>query len=61
MHPIGARAGRKSLQVMEGLVDLIGRTLGIEPAEVRRRNMVEASEMPYRQRYPLSRRRASGV
>jgi len=42
-------AGRPEVvQVMEGLVDLIGRTLGIEPAEVRRRNMVEASEMPYR-------------
>jgi carbon-monoxide dehydrogenase large subunit len=41
-------AGRPEVvQVMERLVDLIGRTLGIEPAEVRRRNMVEASEMPY--------------
>ena len=42
-------AGRPEVvHVMERMVDLIGRTLGIEPAEVRRRNMVEASEMPYR-------------
>jgi aerobic carbon-monoxide dehydrogenase large subunit len=41
-------AGRpEAVQVMERLVDLIGRKLGIEPAEVRRRNMVQASEMPY--------------
>jgi aerobic carbon-monoxide dehydrogenase large subunit len=41
-------AGRpEAVQVMELLIDLIGREVGIEPAEVRRRNMVQASEMPY--------------
>jgi carbon-monoxide dehydrogenase large subunit len=32
---------------MERLMDLIARELGLEPAEVRRRNMVPADEMPY--------------
>src|SRR6202035_1910435 len=32
---------------MERTTDLIARTLGLEPAEVRRRNMIAASEMPY--------------
>ena len=42
-------AGRPEVvQAMERLIDLIGQKLGIEPAEVRRRNMVKASEMPYR-------------
>src|SRR3977135_1365940 len=33
---------------MERTVDLVARTLGLEPAEVRRRNMIRAEEMPYR-------------
>jgi aerobic carbon-monoxide dehydrogenase large subunit len=41
-------AGRpEAVHVMERLIDLIGRELGIEPAEVRRRNMVQANEMPF--------------
>ena len=33
---------------MERTIDLVARTLGLEPAEVRRRNMIRADEMPYR-------------
>jgi carbon-monoxide dehydrogenase large subunit len=41
-------AGRpEATQVMERLVDLVARELGLEPAEVRRRNMVAAHEMPF--------------
>jgi carbon-monoxide dehydrogenase large subunit len=41
-------AGRpEAVQVTERLMDLIGRELGIEPAEVRRRNMIPPQEMPY--------------
>jgi carbon-monoxide dehydrogenase large subunit len=41
-------AGRpEATQVMERLIDLVARRLGLEPAEVRRRNMVAAHEMPY--------------
>ena len=41
-------AGRpEAVQVMERLMDLIGAELGMEPAEVRRRNMIRADEMPY--------------
>ncbi|MBK8064997.1 MAG: xanthine dehydrogenase family protein [Betaproteobacteria bacterium] len=41
-------AGRpEAVQVMERLVDLIARELDLEPAEVRRRNMIGADEMPY--------------
>ena len=41
-------AGRpEGALVMERLVDLIARELKIEPAEVRRRNMIPASAMPY--------------
>jgi aerobic carbon-monoxide dehydrogenase large subunit len=42
-------AGRpEAVFVMERLVDLVARELGIEPAEVRRRNMIRPEEMPYR-------------
>jgi carbon-monoxide dehydrogenase large subunit len=42
-------AGRpEAAFAMERTIDLIARTLGLEPAEVRRRNMVGAAEMPYR-------------
>jgi carbon-monoxide dehydrogenase large subunit len=41
-------AGRpEAAFVMERVVDLIARELGLEPAEVRRRNMIAAAEMPY--------------
>ncbi len=42
-------AGRpEAAFAMERTIDLIARTLGLEPAEVRRRNMIRADEMPYR-------------
>src|SRR5438105_579917 len=41
-------AGRpEAAQVTERLMDLIATKLALEPAEVRRRNMVAADEMPY--------------
>jgi aerobic carbon-monoxide dehydrogenase large subunit len=41
-------AGRpEAAFAMERTIDLIARTLGLEPAEVRRRNMIPAAEMPY--------------
>jgi carbon-monoxide dehydrogenase large subunit len=42
-------AGRpEAAFAMERTVDLVARTLELEPAEVRRRNMIRAEEMPYR-------------
>jgi carbon-monoxide dehydrogenase large subunit len=42
-------AGRpEAAFAMERTIDLIARTLGIEPAEVRRRNIIPAGEMPYK-------------
>src|SRR5437763_4206402 len=41
-------AGRpEACFAMERTIDLVARTLGLEPAEVRRRNMIRADEMPY--------------
>jgi carbon-monoxide dehydrogenase large subunit len=41
-------AGRpEAAQVIERLMDLVAHELGLEPAEVRRRNLVTAAEMPY--------------
>ncbi len=41
-------AGRpEAVQVMERLIDLIAHELGLEPAEVRRRNMITRAEMPF--------------
>ena len=41
-------AGRpEAAFAMERTIDLIAKTLGLEPAEVRRRNMIAAAEMPY--------------
>ena len=34
--------------VMEGLMDMAARRLGIDPVELRRRNLVRAEELPYR-------------
>ena len=42
-------AGRpEAAFAMERTIDLVARTLHLEPAEVRRRNMIRAEEMPYR-------------
>jgi aerobic carbon-monoxide dehydrogenase large subunit len=42
-------AGRpEAAFAMERTIDLVAQTLGLEPAEVRRRNMIRAEEMPYR-------------
>jgi aerobic carbon-monoxide dehydrogenase large subunit len=42
-------AGRpEAAFAMERTIDLVARTLGLEPAEVRRRNMIRPTEMPYR-------------
>ena len=42
-------AGRpEAAFAMERTIDLVARTLGLEPDEVRRRNMIRAEEMPYR-------------
>ena len=42
-------AGRpEAAFAMERSIDLVARALGLEPAEVRRRNMIRADEMPYR-------------
>ena len=41
-------AGRpEACFAMERTIDLVARTLGLEAAEVRRRNMIRAEEMPY--------------
>ena len=41
-------AGRpEAVQVTERMVDLIAAELGIDPADVRRRNMIRADQMPY--------------
>jgi carbon-monoxide dehydrogenase large subunit len=42
-------AGRpEAAFAMERTIDLVARELGLEPAEVRRRNVIRAEEMPYR-------------
>src|SRR5205823_7124913 len=40
--------GQQLYFALERLVDMVARKLGIDPAEVRRRNLVQPSEMPYR-------------
>ncbi|HTT78536.1 MAG TPA: xanthine dehydrogenase family protein molybdopterin-binding subunit [Stellaceae bacterium] len=46
-------AGRpEACFAMERLIDLVARELGLDPALVRRRNMVRADEMPYRAGLP---------
>ncbi len=41
-------AGRpEAAFAMERSIDLVARALGLEPAEIRRRNMIRADEMPY--------------
>jgi len=42
-------AGRpEAAFVMERLLDIAARRLGLDPAEIRRRNLIRAEEMPYR-------------
>ncbi len=42
-------AGRpEAAFAMERTIDLVAHTLGLEPSEIRRRNMIAAGEMPYR-------------
>lgn len=48
--PSGAYRGvaqPSCFMAIEGIMDRIGRKLGIDPAEVRRRNLVKPEEMPY--------------
>jgi carbon-monoxide dehydrogenase large subunit len=46
-------AGRpEAAFAMERTIDLVARELGLEPDEVRRRNMIRADEMPYRAGLP---------
>ena len=48
--PSGAYRGvaqPSCFMAIEGMMDRIGRRLGIDPAEIRRRNTVRADEMPY--------------
>jgi len=41
-------AGRpEAVFAMERIIDLVARSLGLEPSEVRRRNMIRTEEMPY--------------
>jgi carbon-monoxide dehydrogenase large subunit len=41
-------AGRpEAVFVMDRMIDLLGRELGVDPAELRRRNLVRPDEMPY--------------
>jgi carbon-monoxide dehydrogenase large subunit len=41
-------AGRpEAVFAMERIIDLVAREVGLEPAEMRRRNMISANEMPY--------------
>jgi aerobic carbon-monoxide dehydrogenase large subunit len=46
-------AGRtQSVFVLERLVDIAARQLGLDPVELRRRNLIRADEMPYRRELP---------
>jgi carbon-monoxide dehydrogenase large subunit len=45
--PYRGAGRREAALAMERTMDLIARTLGLEPAEVRRRNMIRREEMPY--------------
>ncbi len=40
--------GPEAAFVLEGLVDALARRLGLDPVEVRRRNLIPAGEFPYR-------------
>src|SRR5207237_1748884 len=49
--PTGLNRGFGGQQLyfgLERLVDMVARNLGLDPAEVRRRNLVQPQEMPYR-------------
>ena len=46
-------AGRtQAVFVLERLVDIAARELGLDPVELRRRNLIRADEMPYRRELP---------
>jgi aerobic carbon-monoxide dehydrogenase large subunit len=46
-------AGRpEAVFAMERIIDLVAGSLGLEPSEVRRRNMIRTEEMPYRAGIP---------
>ena len=48
-------AGRpEAMYVMERLVELAGKTMGLDPVEIRRRNVIAESAMPYKQALGLT-------
>jgi aerobic carbon-monoxide dehydrogenase large subunit len=46
-----APGGYESTFVRERLLDVAARKLGIEPAEIRRRNLIQSEQMPFRREY----------
>ncbi len=47
-------AGRpEAAYLIERLVDVVAHDLGMDPAEVRRRNFIQADEMPYATQFPI--------
>src|SRR5262249_24752208 len=46
--PYGGAGRPEAAFAMERIVDLVAGELGLEPADVRLRNMIRADEMPYR-------------
>ena len=48
-RPTAAPAGRRAASSMERMMDAIADQLGLDRAEVRRRNMIQPDEMPYDQ------------
>jgi hypothetical protein len=46
--PIAATAGRKPAYIIERMVDLAADQIGMDPAELRRRNTIPASAMPFK-------------
>ena len=54
-------AGRpQAVFVVERLIDIAARELGLDPVELRRRNLIRADEMPYQREHALPRRHADG-
>jgi CO/xanthine dehydrogenase Mo-binding subunit len=48
--PVGPNRGYSRMQHLwftERVIDIVGRELGIDPVEIRKRNYIRASEMPY--------------
>ena len=46
------RAARRPCSSLERLMDIAARELGLDPVELRRRNLIRADEMPYRRELP---------